>query len=51
MIVKNLDNKTVCIVDEETQTVEIVKKRCKTEISFDKNGKADIKNTKIKGEK
>ena len=48
MNVKNSDGKTVCRVDEDTQEVIIWKRNCQTVISFDENGKAQIKNTKKK---
>ncbi len=47
MIVKNADNKTVCYVNEQKRTVEIVKKDCKTVISFADN-KIKIENFKTK---
>ncbi|EJU22045.1 hypothetical protein HMPREF1143_0453 [Peptoanaerobacter stomatis] len=47
MIVKNLDNKTVCSIDENKRTVEIVKKSCKTVISFAED-KIKIENFKLK---
>lgn len=47
MIVKNADNKTVCCIDEKKRTVEIVKKNCKTVISF-ADDKIKIENFKIK---
>ena len=34
MTIRNLDNKTVCCIDEKKRTIEIIKKNCKTVISF-----------------
>ena len=47
MIVKNADNKTVCCIDEKKRTVEIVKKDCKTVISFAED-KIKVENFKLK---
>lgn len=47
MIVKNADNKTVCYVNEDKRTVEIVKKNCKTVISF-AGDKIKVENFKTK---
>ena len=47
MIVKNADNKTVCCIDEQKRTVEIVKKNCKTVISFAED-KVKVENFKTK---
>lgn len=47
MIVKNSDNKTVCYVNEQKRTVEIVKKNCKTVISFAED-KIKVENFKTK---
>ncbi len=47
MQIRNLDNKTVCHVDEDKRTVEIVKKDCKTVISFAED-KIKVENFKTK---
>jgi len=47
MQIRNLDNKTVCCIDEKKRTVEIVKKNCKTIISFAED-KIKIENFKTK---
>jgi len=46
--VKNCKGKLVCRVDEQTCTVEIVQKGCKTLICFKTNGIVEISNTEIK---
>lgn len=47
MQIRNLDNKTVCCIDEQKRTVEIVKKDCKTVISF-ADDKIKVENFKTK---
>ena len=47
MQIRNLDNKTVCCIDEKKRTVEIVKKDCKTIISFAED-KVKVENFKTK---
>ena len=47
MTIRNLDNKTVCCIDEKKRTVEIVRKNCKTVISF-ASEKIKVENFKTK---
>ena len=46
--VKNGKGKLVCRVNEQTCTVEIVQKGCKTLICFQPNGIVEISNTESK---
>ena len=47
MTIRNLDNKTVCCIDEKKRTVEIVRKNCKTVINFAED-KVKVENFKTK---
>lgn len=47
MTIRNLDNKTVCCIDKKKRIVEIVKKNCKTVISF-ADDKIKVENFKTK---
>lgn len=42
--VRNSDNRLVCRIDEQTRTVEIVVKGCKTIIRFYDNGTVNVTN-------
>ncbi|WP_455537815.1 hypothetical protein [Terrisporobacter sp.] len=46
-IIKNINNKTVCYVDKEKKSVEIVKKGLKTIIQFNSDDTYDVIHSKL----